>query len=222
MASHVTLQADVDGLPVMPLALYDEALMTVPNLAEFSASDDGAGVEAEILDPRWDLTIRASGLSYDDYMALKGWAQRVRSLHAGRFLGFDPRTRRPRAYDAAVVPPSPTLSANIPQAPPRLVPLAGLGNGYKLSAGDRLGYVSTTGVRTTHEIVADVTANSGGAATVSVLPRILLAAASGTAVSLDRPLQLFHMVPGSFEHSLAIHGEIAFRAVSINRVLAAL
>ncbi len=222
MASHVTLQADVDGLPVMPLALYDEAVMTVPNLAEFSASDDGAGVEAETADPRWDLTIRAAGLSYDDYMVMKGWVQRVRSLHAGRFLGFDPRTRRPRAYDASVAPPAPTLSAGIPASPPRLVPLAGLGAGYKLSAGDRLGYVSTTGVRTTHEIVADATANAGGAVTVSVLPRILLAAASGTAVSLDRPLQLFHMVPGSFEHALAITGEIAFRAISINRVLSEL
>lgn len=222
MAAHVTLQADVAGLPVMPLALYDEALMTVPNLAEYSASDDGAGVEAELVDPRWELSIRASGLDYDDYMIFKGWVQRVRTIHAGRFLGFDPRTRRPRAYSALAVPPTPTLSAALPRTPPRLVPLAGLGAGYQLSAGDRLGYVSTTGVRTTHEIVADVTANGSGAATVSVVPRILLAAAINTPVSLDRPLQLFHMVPGSFEHSLTVPGEIAFRAVSINRVLVAL
>lgn len=222
MANPVTLQADVGGLPVLPITLYDEALMTVPNVAEFSSSDDGAGVEAELVDPRWELTIRAAGLDYDDYMIFKGWVQRVRTIHAGRFLGFDPRTRRPRAYDQSVTPPSPTLSAAIPTATPRQVPLAGLGNGYQLRAGDRLGYVSTSGVRTTHEIVADVTASAGGAATVSVIPRILLAAGSGTAVTLDRPLQLFHMVPGSFEHALAIHGEIAFRAVSINRVVAAL
>jgi len=119
-----------------------------------------------------------------------------------------------------VVPPAASLAAAIPLSPPRLVELSGLGNGYQLKAGDRLGYVSTSGVRTTHEIVADVTAASNGKATVSVLPRILLAAPSGRAVSLDRPLQLFHMIPGSFEHSLAIHGEIAFRAISINRVLA--
>jgi len=219
--AHVTLQADVDGLPVLPLALYDEALMEVPNVGEFSASDDGAGVEAELVDPRWTLSVRVSGLDYDDYMVLKGWVQRVRTLHAGRFLGFDPRTRRPRAYDqATVTPPTPTLSAALPQDPPRLVPLAGLGPGYQLSAGDRLGIVTTSGVRTVHEIVADVTASGGGAATVSVIPRVLLATASGVSVSLDRPLQLFHLRPGSFEHVLSIHGEIAFKAVSINRVLA--
>ena len=102
---HVTLQADVDGLPVMPLAFYaGETNMEVPNLAEFSASDDGAGVEAELVDPRWLLTARVTSLGYDDFMVLEGWVQRVRTIHAGRFLGFDPRRRATRGGRDAHLP----------------------------------------------------------------------------------------------------------------------
>jgi hypothetical protein len=103
------------------------------------------------------------------------------------------------------------------------VALAGLGGGYQLSAGDHVGIVATSGVRSVHRIVGDATASGGGAATVSVIPRVLLATASGAAVSLDRPLQLFHMQPGSVEIIMGeVFGEVAFKAVSINRVLAAL
>lgn len=221
---HVTLQADVDGLPVMPLAFYaGETNMEVPNLAEFSASDDGAGVEAELVDPRWLLTARVTSLGYDDFMVMEGWVQRVRTIHAGRFLGFDPRRRRPRAYDQMVPPPTPTLSGNHPRNPPREVGLSGLGDSFRLSAGDHIGIVSTLGVRSVHRLVADATASSGGASTVSVIPRVLLATASGASVSLDRPLQLFHMQPGSVEMIMGEQwGEVAFKAVSINRVVAAL
>lgn len=222
MPATVILQDDVDGLPVMPVALYHEGLMDAPGLAEYVAGDDGSGVEVEITDPRWVLTARASDLDYDDYMTLKGWVYRVRTVHAGRFLGFDPRTRRPRAYPQDIVPPAPVLALALPRDPPRTVPLAGLPAGYRLSAGDRLGYVSSTGVRCAHEIVSDVAASPQGTAVLSVVPRVLLPAAAGTPVTLDRPLQLFHLVPGSVEHSLAMLGEIAFRAVSINRVLAPL
>jgi hypothetical protein len=217
--AEVILQADINGMPVMPIAPYETAHMRVPNLAQFTAADDGTGIETELADPRWLLDIVTAPLDYHDHMRMEGWTGRVRTISAGRFYGFDPRRRRPRAYSQDVVPPAPTLGAAIPANPPRLVTLAGLPAGYQLSAGDHIGYTASNNVRSVHRLVADATANGAGVAIVSVLPRILLAAPAGSAVSLDRPLVLMHMLPGSIETPINQVGTVAFKAVSINRVL---
>ncbi|WP_439572638.1 hypothetical protein [Phreatobacter sp.] len=221
--SAVVLLADVGGLPVLPTGTaYATGRFDQPNVFDVSQGEDGTVIEAEVFDPRWILEIETAPLDYPDYHRMEGWVNRVRLLHHGRFLGFDPRRRRPFAAGNGVTPPSGvTLSASVPAATPRQVALAGLGAGYALSAGDHLGFVSTSGVRVVHRIVADVVADGAGAATVDVLPRVLLAAASGTAVTLDRPLALFHLDPTSLAMDID-RSVIGFRAIQVNKVLSEL
>jgi hypothetical protein len=221
--SAVILLDDVAGLPVLPAGTaYATGRFEMPNVFDLSQGEDGTVIEAEVFDPRWTLQIETAPLDYPDYHRLEGWVNRVRLIHHGRFLGFDPRRRRPFAYGNHVAPPAGvTLAGGVPAATPRQVALAGLGAGYQLSAGDHIGFVAASGVRVVHRLVAPATANGSGAATVQVMPRVLLAAPAGTAVTLDRPLALFHLDPTSIVMDID-RSVIGFRAIQVNKVLAEL
>lgn len=94
------------------------------------------------------------------------------------------------------------------------VPLSALPDGFQFSESDKIAF-DYGGARALHTIVADVTGNNSGQATVEVRPHVRPGWEAGATVSLVRPAARMKLVPDSAKPNSVTRGSTgnwSFRA----------
>lgn len=153
--------------------LADGALDLIENVA-MSPSGAGAFMNlSQVADPVWRFRLRTVSMYLVD---LARWVSWKKSLRGGfrSFIAYDPRWARPLAYPLANSPGaiSPGWAGTGTVAAlgaGGVLSLSSLPVGYQITAGDRIG-IEQGGRRGYYEALESVTADAGGAATVTVAP----------------------------------------------------
>lgn len=159
-----------------PLPSYRLSRATFNLVAQVAsaASHHGAKLNMTMIgSPVWHIDVETVPLWDDERREWTAW---VNSLRGGlkSFLAHDV-TRKPRAYPGAKKPADIASGWDGTAVVTSLgaagaLGLSSLPANYKIRVGDRIGILSSSGHRGYYEALEDVTANSSGAATVTVSP----------------------------------------------------
>lgn len=202
----------------LPSCVRVAALELVENV---SASPSGGGKMnlTQVDDPLWKLRAETWTIRQETRALWSAWKK---SLRGGlrSFIAYDTRQKTPLAYPNATAPAdiasgwAGTASVGSLGTSGALG-LTGLPAGYMARAGDRVG-IEQSGRRGYYEILEDVTASGGGAATVTVAPFLHTAIfTAGATARLWRPKAEFVIDWSNWaepEGSLPKYATVSFEA----------
>lgn len=139
----------------------------------------------QIAKPIWELNVTTGLLTPDMDAVWSGWRKSLRGLK--EFIAFDVRRAYPGYYASARVPgdvqASWTGTATVTSVGASgALGLSNLPPSYNFRVGDRVG-LEQNGKYGYYEVIEDVTASSGGAVTVSVMPFLHTATFTTSAVA---------------------------------------
>lgn len=192
------------SFPVARTAFFDllpiaAQSFDLPETVEVARTGGGVLLGADLADRLWQGTIRLGRMTVAEARPSLALINALRG--PGRsFLLADVHRLWPQADPGGLVIAgfSPVISAVAGDL--RTLSLSGLPAGYMLSPGDLIGWSHGAGpVRhALHEIVSGGTASGGGTlAALEVTPALRPGTATGTAISLVRPVCEAILVPGS-------------------------
>lgn len=188
-----------------PLSLDDffrgiPVRQATPDLSEgtvMSRTRGGAVLVDDIAERLWQMDVQVSAMSVRAAQALRAKLHILREASAS-FLVYAKDHPFPAADQggALISGFAPTLSGIAGNN--REVSLAGVPNGYTLTAGDYLSFsYGAAPIYAYHQVVVGGTAAGGTIGALAVTPHVLPGTPTGLAVELVRPAFKAKLVPGS-------------------------
>lgn len=190
----------------LPAARFVRSRFDIVPVVARNRIGSGASFAREIAPAFWQADLTTARLREDDFGRFVAKFDALRG-GAKSFLLSDPRRCTPIAHPEFAGTASISSIASV-----RQVGVSGLPGGFKLTAGDYIGF-ERLGRYSLHRVVEDATASGGGVASVNFEPALAPHFLVGSLVRLNRPVGEFMLDTFSAERQ-AGRNPVSFSATS--------